>query len=343
MSNSLVSVIMPVYNTGKYVLDAIQSILNQSYGNFELIIINDGSTDNSEDIILSFNDDRIRYYKNDTNSKIVYTRNRGLDLALGKYIAFLDSDDISDTRRLQLQVEYLENNSDCALLGTSFYNIDGNGNKIGNAIIYSAKPEEVPIIMLFKNYFCTSSVMFSKEALGDIRFDPNFPVAEDYEVWLKIINKGFKVANLKEVLTYYRNHDFNICRIENKLMLQKDEEILKKNLDMLGAKYDEAALRFYFLLGKINYSDYYNEYLQYDLITVDKYLNTLIKANDITNRYNKFFFNDYLQKIWYSFFVSADRFNLSLYNEIKQSFFYKQLDSFVKYKFFIKCIFKFTH
>jgi glycosyltransferase involved in cell wall biosynthesis len=340
MSNSLVSVIMPVYNTGKYVGEAMQSILNQTYSNFEFIIINDGSTDNSEEIILSFDDARIRYYKNEVNSKIVYTRNRGLDLAQGTYIAFLDSDDISDIRRLELQVDYLENNPQCGILGTSIINIDFNGNKIGTTVIYSAKSDAIPVVMLFKNYFCASSVMFCKEALGAIRFDTNFPVAEDYVLWLQIMEKGYKVAHLKEALTYYRNHDFNICRLENGLLFKKDEEILKDQLTKLGVNYDKEAFMFYFLMGKTDYSDYYTNYLQYNIGAVDKYLTLLLKANDITSRYDKAIFNEYLQNVWFSFFVSISRYNWALYNEVKESTFYNKLGVITKNKFFIKCILK---
>ena len=111
MSKPLVSVLMAVYNGEKYLLEAIESILNQTYTNFEFLIINDGSTDSTEEIILSYSDQRIRYIKNEQNLKLIASLNKGLDLAKGKYIARMDADDISLPDRLEKQVNFLERNS----------------------------------------------------------------------------------------------------------------------------------------------------------------------------------------------------------------------------------------
>src|SRR5574344_639787 len=106
-----ISVVMPVYNTDEtFLRESIESILNQSFKDFEFIIINDGSTNNAEDVILSYKDERIRYYKNDINLKLIKTLNRGLLLAEGEYIARMDSDDISLPTRFQTQVEFLGKN-----------------------------------------------------------------------------------------------------------------------------------------------------------------------------------------------------------------------------------------
>ena len=118
MTKPMVSVVMPVYNGSKYLKEAIDSILNQTFTNFELIIINDGSTDNSEDIIFSYQDRRIYYLKNEHNKGICITLNRGLDNARGKYIARMDCDDISMPQRLAKQVNYLERHRDVGALGT---------------------------------------------------------------------------------------------------------------------------------------------------------------------------------------------------------------------------------
>src|SRR3979411_1813870 len=112
MDLPLVSFVMPVYNAEKYLKEAIDSVLHQSYKNIELVIINDGSTDSSKDIILANDDPRIRYFENKFNSGIVYSRNRGLQLAIGDYIATLDSDDIALPHRTEQQVDFLEKNSD---------------------------------------------------------------------------------------------------------------------------------------------------------------------------------------------------------------------------------------
>src|SRR5688500_8514963 len=104
----LVSVLMPVYNAEAYVSEAIQSILQQTYKNFEFLIINDGSTDNSEKLINTFSDSRIRYIRNSENIKLVATLNKGIDLSVGKYLVRMDADDISLPERLQKQVDFME-------------------------------------------------------------------------------------------------------------------------------------------------------------------------------------------------------------------------------------------
>ena len=119
----LVSVLIPVYNTKyRYLREAIESILNQTYGNFELLIINDASCDNAEDVILSYKDERIKYYKNETNLKLIATLNKGIELSKGKYIARLDADDYCTPDRLEKQVKYMEEHPDTEVifLGVGF-------------------------------------------------------------------------------------------------------------------------------------------------------------------------------------------------------------------------------
>ena len=112
MKNPLVSILMPVYNSEKYLREAIKSILNQTFTNFELIIINDGSTDNSLKIIKSFKDNRIKIIKNKGNLGLIKTLNKGIDLAQGKYIARMDADDIAMPKRLEKQIAFFNENPD---------------------------------------------------------------------------------------------------------------------------------------------------------------------------------------------------------------------------------------
>lgn len=128
MNNTpLVSVNMPCYNCSKYIKQSIDSILNQTYTNFELIIIDDGSTDNSVEVIKEFSDKRIKLFENITNQGIVYSRNRAVENSKGKYIAILDSDDIAYPTRIEKQLNFMESNPDFAMTGTWFDIIDENG------------------------------------------------------------------------------------------------------------------------------------------------------------------------------------------------------------------------
>ncbi|MFT5919102.1 MAG: glycosyltransferase involved in cell wall biosynthesis, partial [Granulosicoccus sp.] len=127
----LVTVLLPVYNAEKFLEQAIRSVLDQTFTEFEFLIINDGSTDRSEEIIVSFNDSRIRYIKNETNLKLIKTLNKGIEFASGKYIARMDADDISLPTRFEQQVALLEKQPEIGVCGT-------------NCIIFTTKGEESP-------------------------------------------------------------------------------------------------------------------------------------------------------------------------------------------------------
>ena len=130
MNKPLVSVVMPLYNAEKYVGEAVESVLSQSYTNFELIIVNDASTDKSVAQVKRIVDRRIVIIENEKNLGIVASRNRGLALAKGKYIAVLDSDDIALPNRLEKQEAFLEANPEYGICGSYYHVINGNGKKI---------------------------------------------------------------------------------------------------------------------------------------------------------------------------------------------------------------------
>ncbi|MEL4306297.1 glycosyltransferase family 2 protein [Methanococcoides sp. LMO-2] len=160
MKDFKVSVIMPVYNAEKYLKDAIESILNQSFKNFELLIINDGSNDKSKAIIESHNDSRIRLLNNEENSGLAKVRNKGIYEAKGEYIAWLDADDISHPLRLEKQVKLLDSHPDVGICGTWVKTI---GTKVTHKWRYPTNPNFIRGRMLFDDPLATSSVMLRKK------------------------------------------------------------------------------------------------------------------------------------------------------------------------------------
>ncbi len=206
----LVSVFIPVYNREKYIKKSIQSILNQSLTDFELIIINDGSTDNTEEIILSFDSPKIRYYKNKQNLGIPKTRNRGLELARGKYLALLDSDDVALPNRLKIQVDYMESHPEVIVSGTHFKNI-----KILKRYEHSIKKtdSEIRSFLLWGVPFLQPTLIIRLNEIKNkkIKYSEECDVAEDYDFAYKIVNeaKG-KITNLKHKTIFYRRHSENI-------------------------------------------------------------------------------------------------------------------------------------
>ncbi|MBW7842788.1 MAG: glycosyltransferase family 2 protein [Ignavibacterium sp.] len=203
MMNPVISVIMPVYNAEKFIGQAVQSILNQTFKNFELIIINDGSTDKSEKIIENFSDNRIRYFSF-KNKGVSASRNYGISVSLGKFIALMDADDISDSERLEKQLNFLMDNSHIQVVGTNCEII----NQYGKVIRKKKFPEyheQIEFLAPLFNSMCFASIMILKENLLKIGgYKEDLIGAEDHELLLRLLLGGFKVKNIQENLYMYR-------------------------------------------------------------------------------------------------------------------------------------------
>jgi glycosyltransferase involved in cell wall biosynthesis len=202
VNKPLVSVILPVYNGEKYLLDAINSILDQTYDNFELIVLNDCSPDNSRNIILSIQDSRLKLIDNEVNLGLVGSLNKGISNSSGKYIARMDQDDISIASRLEKQVDYLENNVSCQLLGTNYQAI-GDYNYTSNL---PSTAKEVTLQLHIHNCICHPSVMFRKSVFQDsnLKYNSTFVDCEDYGLWIDMLSKNLELNNLPDILIKYR-------------------------------------------------------------------------------------------------------------------------------------------
>ena len=237
----LVSVIMPAYNASLYLRDAIDSILNQSYHNFELIIINDGSTDNTEAIILSYSDFRIRYVKNEENLKLIKTLNKGIDLALGKYIARMDADDISLSFRLEKEIQYLENNPSVDVVSCFPNNIDSKGKFLCHSSYFSCTENlSCRFVSLFEPPILHPGVMFRANILQAYKYSDQseFYHIEAFELWNRMLFSGIKVHMIPEYLFNYRDNATSICHTfadvqwERQLALSKSSIKRVLNIDV---------------------------------------------------------------------------------------------------------------
>lgn len=205
MTAPSVSVVMPAYNAEKYLREAIDSILAQTYTDFELIIINDGSTDATKEIIQSYTDPRIVYIENEVNSGICVTLNKGLDAARGKYIARMDSDDIALPNRLETQVRYMDSNPG---LGASGSDIEVFGEGIEPHVFTQLhSPEECLAGLIFNSCFAHPTVIIRKSVLDkhNLRYKDEFRGLEDYELWWQI-GKYSGLNNIAHPLLRYRHH-----------------------------------------------------------------------------------------------------------------------------------------
>ena len=218
MNSPAVTVILPAYNCEKYIGKAIQSVLQQTFKDFELIIINDGSTDKTETSILQFNDPRIIYLQNSENKGLIYTLNRATELAKGNYIARMDSDDICASERLLKQVGYLDEHPETAMVATTINFIDANGNDKGIWPL-DRKMISPPLIrneMPFENCIAHPTIMIRADILKKLEYNPRQVNIEDYDLWLRLLNRGHVIAKLNEPLLWYRIHDDSITHVHLK-------------------------------------------------------------------------------------------------------------------------------
>lgn len=203
--SELVSIITPSYNTGEFVANTIKSVLEQTYQNWEMLIIDDNSTDKSVEIIKSFNDKRIKLFVNDTNKGAAISRNYGLKQAKGKWIAFLDSDDIWERDKLTKQIEYMKKNN-YAFSYTNYIEINEESKPIGKLL---TGPKILKKIHL--NNYCYQgclTVMYDSEKIGLLQIN-NLPKNNDYAMWLKAIRKS-NCYLLPEPLARYRKRQGSI-------------------------------------------------------------------------------------------------------------------------------------
>lgn len=198
-----VTVLMPVFNGAQYLRAAMESILTQTFSDFEFLLMNDGSSDSSVTIINSYSDDRIRLVSNGANLGLIETLNRGLLLARGEYVARMDCDDISHPERLALQVAHMDRHADVAVCGT-WLKAFGTQHFVKR---YPITDGGIRAHLLFESALAHPSVMFRRELFIAERlfYDPDYVRAEDYELWTRVPD-SFRFANLNRILLFYRRH-----------------------------------------------------------------------------------------------------------------------------------------
>ncbi len=220
-----VSVVMTTYNGGRFVRETIDSILTQSFTDFEFLIIDDNSTDNTIDIIKSYDDPRMQLFRNPENIGISRTRNRGIDLAGGEYLAATDHDDISLPKRLERQVEFLDTNPDVVLAGTAAWFMENN------TITHSCDAVTDPYVMhwglLTQSRLVPSSTCMRLNILRHhkIYYRPEYDYADDYDLFHRLAQVG-KVVSIPDCLSIYRIHENNNTKLHRTEMKVNSERIL---------------------------------------------------------------------------------------------------------------------
>ena len=204
MSN-FVSILLPVFNGKRFIVPAINSVLNQTYKDFELLIYNDGSTDSTLEIIESFNDKRIKIFNSSENKGIVYALNFLIDKSQGDYIARIDSDDIWYNNKLQIQVDLAKSKNKPVFIASFARLIDDKGKSFPTKFKQYSEPSDIKRYLPNSNFIIHSSVLLSKDIFKKVgNYRDKYLHTEDYDLWLRIMDADIEIIITPEILLDYR-------------------------------------------------------------------------------------------------------------------------------------------
>ena len=262
-----ISVIMPVYNSENYVSEAIESVLSQTYSNFEFIIINDGSTDRSAEIIKSYiGDKRIVFINREINKKLVFSLNEGLQMAKGDFIVRMDADDISHPKRFEIQLQYLLKNTDIVLVGTSYNSFNENGFIRCN--VHPKNPVEIAYRFMRNTHFCHPSVMFRSKLIQEFGGYENVE-AEDYRFFSKIVLK-YPCTNIELALLNYREHNSNRSLTHKSQLETSVEQTARNNISFYILSNKRRTIYFDYRFKSNSKFNHIFAYLFLDIMVVCK-------------------------------------------------------------------------
>ena len=285
---------MPVYDGAKYLNEAIDSILSQTCNDFEFLIIDDGSTDQSIDQIKSYDDPRIQLIINKKNIGQSATLNKGLDLARGEYIARMDQDDISMPDRLEKQLEFMEYNPGMDVCG-SWLQLMGKHDGI---VKLETDSEKIKMNLLTNVNIAHPSVMIRKSTLVkcNLNYNPTFSIAQDYDLWVRMF-EHCSFANLPEPLLRYRMHENQSSKNLGKQNHVETNRILTNLLKIMGIQPDDTDL----IIHKKVFTGYGIDSLF--IVEVFKYLMRLRHSNLNKKIFDPVIFNEFLKIKWRRFML----------------------------------------
>ena len=249
-----VSVCIPVHNRAPYIGAAIQSVLAQDFRDFELLLIDDGSTDDSVAVIQRFADPRIRLESNGGNRGIPHSRNRCLELARAPYVAWLDSDDRMAPQRLARQVRFLDLHPDVVMLGGWLRRFDDAGRFVG----IQTKPlvhEQLRATLLFRTSHANTTIMARTDTMREVGHREEFPVASDHDL-MERLSRRFRFANLPRFLAYQREHAGRVTKTSGDKLRQAKYRLIDRQLRALGIVATESDLQRHYLLTRIKQIDW---------------------------------------------------------------------------------------
>lgn len=295
MQSPTVSILIPTFNRAHYVGDAIGSAIRQTFSDIEIIVVNDGSTDSTRDVVEKFGDPRLRMVNHRCNRGIPNTRNTALAVARGSYIAWLDSDDISRPTRIQEQVDFLLHNPGVAMVGSAAGKINVDGTALKGIRMPPLSSDMIAAWLLFRSAFQQSSIMGRADVLKQYSYDTNYKVCEDVDMFVRIQRKH-NLANLPAILIDRRLHPEQAVRQHRQEILVKREAIIAPTLRELGVDATPEDLKRHALLGFADLDDVNVE--EDFLVLVGNWLDRLLEANRRTNLFDKGAFKTTSDYFW---------------------------------------------
>lgn len=339
-NNPLVSVLLPCYNAEQYVEETIDSLLTQTYSNFEIVAINDCSKDSTLEILnrLAQKDDRIKVFNNEENLKLIKTLNKGIELCQGEYIARMDSDDIALPLRFEKQVHFLQTNLDHDIVSTQFSTFRTGSEKL-SPHSNPEKNEELQAYLLFKSGICHPASMIRKTLFTELgfRFEEEYLHVEDYALWSKAIYKT-KLGNVGgESLLLYRVHESQVSSLYEDLQQENKKKVFRIHCEYLNIDQSDDAIDVYASVAEAVPSESSFEYLD----RCEKFMLTLIDKNKEIPFCSHPFLVDMLSLHWIRLCANS-RLGLKVLNKCFSSVLYrKDVYSFRdKLILFVKCLFK---
>lgn len=250
MNNPKVTVFIPVYNRQHYIGPAVDSVLAQTYGNFEVLIVDDGSTDGTLAKLAEYRDPRLRVERNPHNMGIPATRNRGLELARGEYIALLDSDDLCYPDRLARQVEFLDRHPDIVQIGSACNFMDADGHPLKRVRRQPLDPDDVAASLLFYCALTNRTIMARTAILKEYGYSLDFRRCQDYELHQRLSRKH-RMANMGDILVCGREHDGRITRNTDDLGRDRKQAIYRRGIEELGMEVSDEDLARHYALTRV--------------------------------------------------------------------------------------------
>ena len=290
-----VTVVIPVYNREKYVGEAIESILGQTFRDFELLVIDDGSTDRSQEVVRSYHDPRIRLVCNASNEGIPRTRNTGIHLARGEYLAFLDSDDWAYPERLAKQVAFLDGHHNYAAVGTWIIWMDEEGRSLRRIKRKPVLPDEIAAQRLFQQGIENSTSMARTAVLRAYEHREEFDISSDFDLWARIA-AHHKLATLPDVLARRRMHSGRITEERAHRVKEGRLAIYATQLRALGVAFTNTDLERHFLLRSMRKQRFAPDFIY--LEWAEKWLLQLQEANQQARCYPEPAFSEMLGRLW---------------------------------------------